>query len=523
MRRVMRVKFGLNCTPPRHVFKTQFAFTLAFPGGLRYAHCAVDGGPFAALTTPGAPGMTRQQLEQLSKAELIEIILQQQATILRQQALITQLQAAVAELQDQIRRLSQPAKNACNSSVPPSQTPKANRPRSRPEKKRGPKPGHEGRSRCRVQPDTVIECRPSTCEQCGADLPQTGGRLLGRSQVVELPPIQPLVVEARRYQTACPHCGRKQAGQYPPGCEPERVFGPRLEALVCYLHHVQHLSYERLTGLFCALFGLRLSQGALANILGRAADRLAGRAEAIREQVRTSPVIGSDETGARVDGRSHWQWVFNTPQASYHLITASRAGRVITDFIGEAGPEVWVSDCFSAQLQAPARARQLCHAHQLRDLQYAIEAERSRFAYGMQRLLRRAQRLAKQRPHLAAEQFAQQVRRIEAGCDELLCCPAGGREGRRLQRRYRKHRKALFTFLYRADVPPDNNACERALRKSVVHRKVSGGFRSQWGAEAFARMATVIETAAKRGEEALCVLTSLLTPGAPLLPLPQPP
>lgn len=211
--------------------------------------------------------MTRQELQQLSQAELIEIILQQQA-------LISQLQDAVAELQEQIRRLTQPAKNASNSSVPSSQTRKPNRPRARPEKKRGPKPGHEGRRRRRVQPDTVIECRRTTCDQCGADLPQTGGRLLGRSPVVELPPIRPLVVEARRYQTACPHCGHQQAGQYPPGLEPERVFGPRLETLVCYFHHVQHLSCERLAGLFRALFGLRLSPGAIANIIARAAARL---------------------------------------------------------------------------------------------------------------------------------------------------------------------------------------------------------------------------------------------------------
>jgi transposase len=115
------------------------------------------------------------------------------------------------------------------------------------------------------------------------------------------------------------------------------------------------------------------------------------------------------------------------------------------------------------------------------------------------------------------------VRQVEEACHQLLRSPPPGPHGRRLQKRYRKHREALFTFLHRADVPPDNNGCERALRKSVVHRKVSGGFRSQWGAAAFARMATIIETAAKRGEEALSCLTSLLAPGPPLLPLPQPP
>jgi transposase len=119
--------------------------------------------------------------------------------------------------------------------------------------------------------------------------------------------------------------------------------------------------------------------------------------------------------------------------------------------------------------------------------------------------------------------FAAEVAQIEATCDALLSAPACGRHARRLQERYRKHREALFTFLYRADISPDNNACERALRKSVIHRKVSGGFRSNWGASAFATMATLTGTAARRGQDALGVLTGLLTPGDPLLSLPQPP
>ncbi len=466
--------------------------------------------------------MTREQLEQLSKAELVEIILQQQATILQQQALIAQLQTAVAQLQEQVNRLTQPPKDASNSSTPPSKTRKPNRPNRKSNAKRGPKSGHTGASRTRQAPDVIVECRPTSCDRCGAGLPQAGGKLLGTSQVVEIPPVQPVVIEALRFGCACPNCGCPQAGEYPAGLEPQRVFGPRLEALVSYLYHVQHVSYSRLEGLLRAVFGLTLSQGAIANIIARAAVGLQPAAEAIGEQVRTSPVIGSDETGARVDGLNQWQWVFETAQASFHRIAPSRAAGVIAGFMGDARPEVWVSDCFSAQLKAPARARQLCHAHQLRDLQFAVDAERSAFAYRMQRLLLRAQGLAKRRADLPAELFADQVAQIEATCDALLSAPARARHGRRLQKRYRKHREALFTFLHRADVSPDNNACERALRKSVVHRKVSGGFRSDGGAAAFATMATVIETAAKRGEDALGVLTRLLTPGPPLLSLPRP-
>jgi len=341
--------------------------------------------------------------------------------------------------------------------------------------------------------------------------------------VVELPPVKPVVIEARRYQVTCPACAEQQAAQYPPGLEPERTFGAGIQALVCYLHHVQHISYHRLEKLMRQVFGLDLSQGAIANLMRRAAGTLQPQAQKIRESIRASPVIGCDETGARVDGRNRWQWVFETEQASYHVIVPTRGSQTIEQVLGEAEPEVWVSDCFSAQLKAPAKQRQLCLAHQLRDLQYGIDAERCRFCYRMQELLQRAGRLTRHRPTLAPQVFAAQLEAIEAACDALLVRAVSTRNGQRLRKRYVKHRADLFTFLQREDVPADNNACERALRNSVVHRKVSGGFQSVWGAEAFATLTSVLQTAHKHGKEPLTALTSLLGPRLDLQALAQPP
>lgn len=450
------------------------------------------------------PRMTREQLETLSKDELIDIIL-------RQQEIIEQLQARVSELEAQVERLTGPPKDHTNSSVPPSKSRKPNR-GGRSNATRGPKKGHRGHSRKRQEPDITLECRANRCGDCGADLADVPGRQVGSSQVVEIPPVQPVVIEARLYEITCPVCGESHRGDYPPGLEPQRTFGPRIEALVAYLQHVQHISYERLQQLMAQVFGLDISQGAIANIVRRVAEGLQPRAGQIREAIRASPVIGCDETGARVDGNNRWQWVFETPQASYHLIADSRGSRVIEGVLGDVKPQVWVSDCFSAQMKAPAQRRQLCMAHQLRDLEYGIEAERCTFCWRMQQLFRRAMRLDTCRDELSEDLFAAQVRRIEAACDALLDDEASGENGRRLQKRYRKHHDSLFTFLHREDVPADNNASERALRKPVVHRKVSGGFRSTWGAEAYATVATVLQTARKHGHAALETLTDALGP-----------
>jgi transposase len=71
---------------------------------------------------------------------------------------------------------------------------------------------------------------------------------------------------------------------------------------------------------------------------------------------------------------------------------------------------------------------------------------------------------------------------------------------KRLQKRFRKHRDKLLTFLHHPGVPPTNNDSERALRPSVIHRKVTNGFRSEWGAHAYAALQTVTATARHRGD-----------------------
>jgi transposase len=447
--------------------------------------------------------MTQQELEKFSKAELIK--------------LVVELQGQVAELKARLAQKSRPPKTPANSSVPPSAARKPNRQRSpEKEKKRGPKVGHMGKSRRRAKPDVVIECRLEECPDCGADLTEVEQRVVGSSQVVEIPPVQPVVVEAHRYGCTCPKCGKPQAADYPLGMEPERVFGRRIEALVTYLHEVHHLSYARLQIVLQVLFSLLISVGALVNLVQRAAKRLEPAAEAIREEIRGSRVVQSDETGARVAGRNQWQWVFVTETATYHVIAPSRASGVIQEVMGNAVPVVWVRDLWSAQCKAPGQYHQICHAHQLRDLQYVIEAEGSAWAYHMQRLLLRSQRLVKHRERLPTALYQRAVAQLEADCDALLAEVTQGAEAQRLQRRYLKHRNSLFVFLYHPGVPYDNNASERALRNSVIHRKVSGGFRSEAGASAHAIVTSVVDTARKRSQDIMAVLQEHIGPPAPV-------
>lgn len=335
----------------------------------------------------------------------------------------------------------------------------------------------------------------------------------GRSQQVELPPLAPVVVEVVRYACRCPGCGRKNVATYPTGWEPRQSFGPRLQATLAYLHHHQHVGYERLAQLALDLFGLSISAGALANLLARVSVQLKPVYEALRNQVRGSPVVGSDETRARVAGSNAWNWVVQCQTAAYHWVGNSRATRELTAFYDGGCPQVQECDCFSAQLASPVEVKQVCLAHQLRDLAYAVEHGDTVYAPRMARLIRLAIRLKNRSGALPADRFRHQAARLQRlahalGWGALAPNPFGEAQ----QQRYQRLEQYWWVFLERDDVAPTNNASERALRPVVVHRKVTGGFRTQWGAEGYARFVSVAQTAQKQGRNAFTGLMEVLMP-----------
>jgi transposase len=138
----------------------------------------------------------------------------------------------------------------------------------------------------------------------------------------------------------------------------------------------------------------------------------------------------------------------------------------------------------------------------------------------LQALLHEAIHLWKRRTELWPQGYARRAKAVERRLDELLHQRVRGALARRLCKRYRRHQEHLFVFLHCPDVPPDNNACERALRPSVIHRKVTNGFRSKWGAQAFAALATVIETAKLQNRKVFDTLVNLM--GPPILPFVTP-
>lgn len=446
--------------------------------------------------------MGKAELEGLSREELIQLIL-----LLRDE---------IEALKLKFEKNQKPPTSSRNSSQPPSRDQKGNLPSERRRQRHGPPLGHEKHVRKFVaQPDQTIVLRKKSCCMCHSDLSNETGQLVDVNQITELPHAPAQVIEVRQYAVTCPECGASQVEEPPAGLEMNRAFGSRLEATVVYYRQEQHMSYARTQKALLDLHQVEISQGGIDQIMKRAGKWALGKLEQIQDSIRQSQVVHCDETTNRINGANAWEWVFCTVNGIYHVIRRNRSVEVIRDIMRDMPAEVWVSDCYGGQLKAPARQRQLCMAHQMRALQRILDVHpHLTWAHAMRKLFQYAIQVHHQRSQLTPEQVKRRVTHIERVCDRLLHQELAPPEAKKLQRRYLKYRSCLFVFLHRTDVEPTNNVAERVLRHSVVHRKVTNGFRSVWGTNTYAALASIIDTAELSGIRAFDALQSLFGPPA---------
>jgi transposase len=333
---------------------------------------------------------------------------------------------------------------------------------------------------------------------------------------IEIPTVRPVVTRVHQYGGQCAHCGEAYVAPVPLDLEPGSPYGASVESLVTYLRYTHAISYERLNDLFGQVFGLAISEGALANLLQRVKLRLDDRVAEILERLRRSRLICSDETGARVKGQNQWEWVFQNEQVCLHVIRPSRGHQVIEEVLGEHRPQIWVSDLYSAQRQHPAAQWQVCLAHQLRDCQFAIEAGDQVFAPVMKRVLLRAFVIHQRQGRLAESTLYQYRCELERRLEYCLALTPTQRDGVRLKKRYLRIRDNLFLFLEDATVPPTNNSSERALRLSTIFRKVTNGFRSDWGRDLFGAVRSVVNTGQRQGLSQFQAIHRALSPAGSL-------
>jgi transposase len=209
--------------------------------------------------------------------------------------------------------------------------------------------------------------------------------------------------------------------------------------------------------------------------------------------------------------------VFIGTLAVLHIIRPSRGKAVVADLFGAVQPMVWVSDMLGSQ-RGHAVQWQVCLAHLLRDARYGVECGDTAFSAQFQRLLLRAIAIGRRRERLTDSTLKQYLADLDRRLDRIMAAVPLGEPGRKLRKRIAANRAHLFVFVLNRHVPYTNNVSERQLRPSVIFRKVTNGFRCEWGAETYAAFRSVVGTAKANRASVLDVLRFVLAAKLPVAP-----
>jgi len=453
--------------------------------------------------------------------EARQFILVQQQEIEQLRSQLTALATELAQLRERIGRSSR------NSSKPPSSDGPGFKPPARRKgsgRERGAQPGHPG-SGPELLPiervDAVVDHHPDACRRCGTLLAGEDPEPL-RHQLIEIPPIAPLVIEHRLHRLVCPCCSTSTCATLPADVEASH-YGPRLSALVGLLGSAFPLSVSKTQALLDQLLGIEMSRGAIARIRQRLSAALAEPMAQALAAAHQQPVAYVDETGAPTGnadgnnptGKRGWQWVMVTAVVTVFIQGLSRSTAAAIELLGNSFGGIVVSDRFSAYNHLPTQQRQLCWAHLIRDLTAISERPGASAEFGAQLLELQQQLFGHWHRYKdgtidwpALQQSCRPIRQaFEATLQRVV--ELGYQRGEqtpwaktvRTAQQILQLADALWTFLEIEGIEPTNNAAERALRQSVIQRKISHGVQSRQGAICRSRLLTVTTTLRQQGRD----------------------
>jgi transposase len=331
---------------------------------------------------------------------------------------------------------------------------------------------------------------------------------LNSRQVIDIPIPAPICTEHQIFAKTCT-CGHINKGEFPVNVNAKVQYGSHIEALTAYLNVRQYMPYNRIQEFYSQLMGLNISQGGIGCLLQRFTGKALPVYQEIKEQVEKAVCLGTDETGAKVNGKKHWFWTWQNEGLTFIVQSQSRGYKTIAETFPNGLPNaVLVHDRWAAHFECDALGHQVCLAHLFRDLNYIQQVHQSKWAESLKSLFKQAITLSKEKSY---DCLSASPQRDELGqsLTELLQfkLPDKDKLAITLQKKLRKASHQILYFLHNKHVPPDNNGSERAIRALKVKQKVSGGFRSVEGADAFAVIRSVIDSAIKSGKHVFNALS----------------
>lgn len=435
---------------------------------------------------------------------------------------------ATGERLERSRRPSIPDSRTSHS--PPSQDPRP-KPRSRrvkSGKKSGGQPGHVGhRLEPVATPDAVVDHAVVSCQHCQTDLRREPVASIRSHQVFDLPTIQLEVTEHRCEQKACPSCQRMTTAPPPAQAGQPTQYGLRLSGLAVYLTTGHFVPVARTCDIIHALTGSRPSQGWVMECQKRVSRNLGGFMDRVIALLKQVPTICCDETGFRFCGKRYWLHVCSTVLLTVLMVSRFRGSQAMRE-LGILGniKQTAIHDHYPSYFTFD-NPHGMCNAHLVRELTFVHKEMGQAWGRRMIRVLidgknskERHHPLGRPVPRPEIDQITRRYRAaLAAGYaanppppPPTVVKPGKKKRGKVLSLldRLRDHEEDTLRFLHDQTVPWENNQAERDLRMAKVQQKVSGGFRTEAGADIFARCRSYLDTMRKQKQDIMAGIVAAL-------------
>jgi transposase len=443
--------------------------------------------------------LNSDQLSQLSKAELVRVVL-------TQQTLIEELGREIEKLKlsrdlDSKTSSKPPSTDLLKKSEKAKQDQDSNSDTFK-KRKPGGQPGHQGKTRkgfARI--DRIEILQPSICGHCGQSEFVDNPIKVDFQQVAQLvdKPIE--VVEYHRHHCRCRHCGEVTTASWSLQMIPGQDLGVKLQAFLGWLGNYGHLPYEKQQELLWELGQIEIGLGTIVTTNQRVETAINPYVEQLSQWVKTTqPAIHVDETPWPVKGIKEWLWVFTSQHFCLFRAADTRGRAELEEQLGAEYGGVLSSDDLSVYNGYAVVAQQKCLAHLRRHFEKLIKTpglHNRAIGFAFKDLIDEAFRhyrlwqkdLDRHLYHQWAVEFQEKVKLTLKQWREKV-----GHEAGLLLRNLQQKADQWWYFLHHPEIPPDNNLAERSLRLAITKRKVSGGSRSMERFEQTANLLTVVQT-----------------------------
>jgi transposase len=419
-----------------------------------------------------------------------------------------------AELRSELERARALATNAPtvpSGQIPPYQkSPKSN---SKNATRPGARKGHEGSRRNEpAKIDRVEEHMLCSCPHCSGPVTELRTddqmRVTRRRIIEDIVPSTPEVVAHEIHQYWCTNCKAKVEP-----CVTEALPGSRLGIRVVITTAIQHFlmgfSISKITDMLESEHGMHLTNGGIVDAWHRLAEILAGDYDHLGDMVQEAGFIHADETGWRVNGKTHWLWCFCNKLIAYYVIDRSRGAQVALDVLGDFFKGTLIADFYAAYKLIHSRQIQRCLAHLLREFKKIRAKNPHHLSEEFLSFERRIKRLVKDAIDFAARDDLDPPKRKEARdrfqarLQGIIAEKTSSPHVQRLAERLSRHKDSIFVFVTDPDIEPTNNWAELNVRFAVMMRKTSFGNQSERGARTQEVLMSLLRTAKLRGEDVI--------------------